>query len=170
MTSATTTSTSNATTVAQAELAFAIQPAKGTPAASSTERVFLAGGTSPAPQKALQADASVSSTRVAQGPVHDRIRVAGAPVVHVRPESIGALLYALLGAKAVAGSADPWTHTFTLGASVPYLTVWRYAAGVLNERLIDCRLASLTLRGRAGDPLEATIGILGGTSAYRTAQ
>jgi Phage tail tube protein len=156
--------------VAQAELAFAFQSAKGVVAASSSERMFVFGGTLPGPVKALRADPNVSTTRIALGPVHETIQAAGSPRFQVRPESIGALLYAVLGAKAVAGASDPWTHTITLGASLPYLTVWRHAAGVLNERLMDCRVASLTLEGRAGAPLTGTVGILGGTAVYRTAQ
>lgn len=155
---------------AVAQLAFAVQSAKGTPAASSTERIYLAGGTMPAPRKPLGEDRSVSTTRVALGPIHSSVRVTGSPQAIVRPESIGALLYAILGAKAVAGASDPWTHTFTLGSSLPYLTFWRHAAGILNERLVDCRLASLTLAGKAGEPLEVGFEVAGGSAAYRTAQ
>lgn len=152
------------------ELAFAFQSARGTPAPSSTERVYLVGGTMPAPQKEPAAEPYTSTSRISLAPYVDSIRPSGSPLMLVRPESIGALLYAVLGAKAVAGASDPWTHTLTLGASLPYMTFWRSSPGSLNERISDARLARLTLSGASGAPLQAALDIIGGSVAYRTAK
>ncbi len=153
-----------------AELGLALQSARGSPAAAAVRRVYLTGGTLPAALKPLQADRSVSTTRVALGPVHDRIAAQGSPAFVVRPASIGMILYAALGAKAVSGASDPWTHTLTLGTSLPYLTLWRWSAGVLSERLADVRVARLTLSGASGRPLQATVDLVGGSAASRSAQ
>lgn len=153
-----------------AEVAFAIQSAKGTPAATSTERVYLVAGEIPAAPKVTQPRSSTTTTRIAPAGYVSSIRPGGSFRMIVRPESIGALLYAVLGAKAVAGASDPRTHTFTLATSIPWLTVWRHVGGFLNERLADVRIARLVLSGEAGKPLQATVDLLGGSLAYRTAQ
>lgn len=153
-----------------AELAFAIQSAKGSPSASSTERIYLVGGAQPSPGKVAYPSNSVATTRISEGPIVDSIRPAGSPEFIVRPESIGALLYAVLGAKSVTGAADPWTHTFTLGTSLPYMTFWRHSAGVLNERLSDTRVARLVLSGGSGQPLRGVVDVVGGAAHSRSAQ
>lgn len=157
-------------TPSAAELAFAIQSARGTPAASSTQRVYLTGGSLPAPVKRPVATATVTATRSASPLAVASVPAAGSPMAIIRPKMIGALLYAVLGAKSVSGASDPWTHVFTVGATTPFLTFWRYAAGILNERIVDARVARLTISGSAGGPMQASFDALGGSGAYRTAQ
>lgn len=153
-----------------AELAFAIQTAKGSIAASSTRRIYLSGGTLPTAQKLVQGDGSNSVTRIDRDPVVPSVPVSGTPEAIIRPGMIGALLYAVLGSKAVSGASDPWTHTFTLGTATPYLTFWRYYAGIFNERIADARISRLTISGRSGDALRVSFEVASGVSASRTTQ
>lgn len=153
-----------------AELAFAIQSAKGTPASAATRRIYLSGGSLPAPSKIAVADTAVTTTRIPRDPIVARVPVAGAPEAFARPGMLGALLYAALGAKSVSGASDPFTHVFTMGASLPYLTLWRHYAGILNERMSDVRISRLTISGRSGDPLRVSFAVESGIIGYRTAQ
>jgi len=153
-----------------AELAFAIQTAKGSPAAASTRRIYLSGGSLPSAKKATSTENYVRSTRIAGEAFTGSVPATGAPEAFVRPGMIGAILYAVLGAKAVSGASDPWTHTFTMGASLPYLTFWRHFAGLFNERISDARLSRVTLSGRSGQPLRVLFEILSGVPVHRTAQ
>ena len=152
-----------------AEIALAIQSAKGTAAASSTFRMPVVAG-QPEVVSAVQAGPGVRSTRIAGDPWRPVPYGAGDVTCVLRPRAIGALLYAALGAKAVSGASDPWTHTITLGATLPWLTVWRHLAGGLNERFVDCRLSKLTISSQHGSPVQVTFGIVSGSPRYRTTQ
>lgn len=152
------------------EIAFAFQTAKGSPAAASTRRIVLTGGSLPWGRPVVGADSAIRTVRADLQPVTTTVIAAGAPEAYVRPGMIGALLYAVLGGKAVAGGSDPWTHTITLGTSVPWLTLWTHYAGLLNERASDVRIRRLVIAGRSGEPLRVTFEPLSGLPEYRTAQ
>lgn len=153
-----------------AELAWALQTAKGSIAASSTRRAYLSGGTMPQPVADPQLETRNSTVRIPSLSFVQTVQGLGAPEMIVRPNMIGALLYAALGTKAVSGASDPWTHTFTIGAALPYLTLWRHFGGILNERIADARIARLTISGASGRPLKVSAELLSGAIAYRTAQ
>jgi hypothetical protein len=158
--------------VSAGELAFAVQTAKGSPAAAATRRTALSGGSYIEPAKGVRLGDEVSTSRapIALSPYVGSVPTLGDPEILVRPNVIGLLLYAALGGKAVSGSADPWTHTFTLASTLPYLTVWRHLAGLVNDRHADVRITRLVLAGRAGGPLRCTVSLVGAASAHRTAQ
>lgn len=79
-----------------------------------------------------------------------------------RPDIMAALLAWALGADSVSGAADPYTHTITPAASVPWLSIERQLASIADcERLVDCVIESLVIEGKGGLPLKATVGFLG---------
>jgi hypothetical protein len=154
-----------------AELAFAIQSAKGSAAAASAFRIRLTGGAfMPEPNDAPELSAATSTGRVALSAYVPAVRARGEPEAFVRPNFIGALLYAVLGAKAVTGASDPFTHTFTVANTQPWLTIWRSIGGVLNERFVDCKISSLQIRSQAGEPVIVRFGIIGISPRFRTSQ
>jgi hypothetical protein len=81
---------------------------------------------------------------------------------------IGWLLWGALGTKATSGAADPWTHTFTMTATQPYMTFWRMLGAALFERFTDCKIASLNFHSEAGAPLRVTAEIVGLGPASQT--
>lgn len=159
------------TSANEAEIAIALQSARGTPAGASTQRSNVARGL-PDPLFALNANPEVRAARIGGRPWIP----AGAGGVGndfelvIRPKIAGLLLYAALGAKAVSGASDPWTHTFTLANTVPWLTVWRHFGGITDERLTDCKISKLVISGRNGGLVTMSASIVGASTAFRTAQ
>lgn len=148
----------------QADIAIALQSAQGVAATASQHRLYLTGG-GLAPQKETEDIAETTADRLRSSAFVTRVQAGGAPQFVVRPNAIGMFLYGAMGAKAVAGVADPRTHTFTLASVLPYFTMWRrlgpLAAGGLYEKFIDCKVAQLAFASQAGGLLQATATIMG---------
>jgi len=151
-----------------ADIAIAIQVAKGTPSVVSSQRLRLVSG-GMAGSKAVSDVEETSAGRLRETSFVGSASGGGSPAFTVRPVSIGLLLYLAMGAKAVVGVADPWTHTFTLASALPWCTVWRRLATGLFERFSDCKLNSLTLRSEAGGLLIAEASFMSLTPAHKTA-
>lgn len=151
-----------------ADLSISLQAAKGTPAATGQFRTYLMGG-GLGPAREISDVEETSSSRLRSQAFVSQVSVEGEPQMAVRAKYIGALLYAAMGAKAVSGAADPWTHTFTLANTQPYLTLFRMLGGALFERFSDCKIASLTFESTAGGILAVTASIVGLTPASKTA-
>jgi hypothetical protein len=142
-----------------ADLAIGLQAAKGTASIVSSVRTYLMdGGLAPVRETADVEE--TSGGRLRNTAYVKSIRGEGSPKIAVRPGVIGMLLYGAMGAKAVTGSSDPWTHTFTLAATQPYLTFWRSLSG-LFERFADCKITSLNFESTSGGILACTVGIVG---------
>lgn len=146
-----------------ADVSFALQSAKGTPAASATYRCFLSDG-GVRPRRSLDAFETRHTGSYIQTRASTVERyVDGDPEIFARPEPLGLLLYAALGAKSVSGASDPYTHTIHSGAtSLPWMTWWRMVGnGTLVEQFVDCQVAKLHIRSRTGQPLRVAVELLG---------
>jgi hypothetical protein len=152
-----------------ADIAYSLQTAKGSGSATSQHRIYLAGG-GLGPERDHADLEETSGTRLRAEGYIKQTRAGGTPQAFVRPDMIGLLLYAAMGAKAVTGAADPWTHTFTLALTQPWLTFWRMLGGLKYEKFIDSKLTSLVLRSSAGNPLTVEFGVVGLTPQHLTAQ
>jgi hypothetical protein len=150
-----------------ADLAFGIQAAKGTPSILSSARTYLMDG-GMVPVKETKDVEETSGGRLRNTAYVSAVRGEGDPKLAARPGILGMLLYAAMGAKAVTGAADPWTHTFTLAVTQPYLTVWRSLNG-LFERFSDCKITSLNFESTSGGLLAVTAGIVGLAPAWKSA-
>jgi len=154
-----------------ADLSMAVQLTKGTPAvpaATTMSRVYLAGGGLSAVKETADLEETASGRLRSESYV-SAVRAAGTPEFFARPVMLGWLLWGAFGAKALAGAADPWTHTFTLATTQPYMTFWRMLGAGLFERFTDGKLARLNFHSESGQPLRITAEILGLASAHRTA-
>ena len=153
-----------------ADLSMAVQTTKGTPAvpgAATMGRVYLAGGGLSGTKETGDIE-ETSSTRLRSENHITGIRAAGTPEFFARPSMLGWLLWGTFGAKATTGSADPWTHTFTLALTQPYMTFWRMLGGGLFERFTDCKIARLNLHSESGQPVKLTVEVLGLLPASQT--
>lgn len=90
---------------------------------------------------------------------------AGQPEIYARDASLGFWLFAVLGADAVTGTTN-FTHVITPSNTLPYVTVWRDVADQLWEQFQDSKVSGITIAAQAGQPLTATLNILG-TQATR---
>lgn len=152
-----------------ANVAWAIQGSKGSPASSSTHRIYLAGGDQPHSETVKEDFEETTGGQMRSDSYISQVSVAGAPEMFVMSDMIGSLLYAVLGAKAVSGASDPYTHTFTASTSLPYLTFWRMLANSLFEKFADCKVVGLRIHGESGKPLRVTPRILGLSPSFLTA-
>ena len=147
-------------------IAFGIQSVKGTAAASPTARAFFAGAPSLQPYKNDARYSMTDGSRDAGDPYVTQVGVAGDVPLYAHPELMALLWHCALGANADTGADDPYTHTATPADTLPYLTVWRSIGGVIFEKFTDCKIDSLTLDGKAGEPLMVTLGIKGITATF----
>jgi hypothetical protein len=150
-----------------ADIALGLQAAKGTASVISSVRSYLMDGGF-APVKEVADVEETSGGRLRNTAYVKSVRGEGTPKFACRPGFVGMLLYAAMGAKAVTGAADPWTHTFTLAATQPYLTVWRSLSG-LFERFADCKVTSLNFESTSGGILAVTAGLVGLQPVFKTA-
>jgi hypothetical protein len=156
------------------ELAFAKQTARGTPAATATHKIPLLGGTVRA-RRTVNLLEETSSGRLRGQAYVSQVGAEGSPEYAMRPVASGLLLYGVLGAKAVTGVADPYSHTFTEAAELPWFTFWRMLENLKYEEFRDCRITQMVLTSEAGQPLRAAMTIMGldpislDSAAYATA-
>jgi hypothetical protein len=149
------------------DLGLSLQSAKGVASATASHRIYLTGG-NVGPEEDIADLEETSGSRLRSGSYVQQHRVGGSPAAYGRPDWIGLALYAAMGVKAVTGSADPWTHTFTLALVQPWLTFWRMQGALLFEQFVDCKLAGLTLRSAARGALTAEMSVVGLTGKSRT--
>lgn len=154
-----------------ADLAIAIQAAKGTPSVISSQRLFLLGGGVEG-QKDINDVEETSGSFFRNTAFVGAVRGGGTASFAVKPASVGLLLYLALGAKSVSGAGDPWTHVFTphvSGTSLPWCTVWRRLASGLYERFSDCKVNSLAIRSQYGGIVAVEVTFMALTPANKTA-
>lgn len=156
----------------QADIGFALQASQGAGASAAQYRAYLTAGGLGA-TKGTEDVAETAGLRLRSDAFVTRVAAEGAPQMAVRPRGLGLLLYAAMGAKAVSGSADPWTHTFTLASVLPYLTFWSRigpaASGGKYEKFVDCKVGQLVIASQAGGLMLATATILGLQPSFLTA-
>lgn len=156
----------------QADIGISLQAAAGTPAAVSQHRFYLTGGGFGSVKDHAMVEETADKRLLSDSYV-TTIKGDGSPQAVVRPDFIGLLLYAAMGAKAVSGAGDPYTHTFTLASALPYLTAWRRlgpaAAGGLYERFTDVKISSLVFASQAAGLLQVTSGLVGVQPAWKSA-
>jgi len=148
------------------QLGFAKQTAKGSAAATAVFAVPLVGG-NVMPERTVNDLEETTTTRLRAQSYASLVSVTGEPEYAVRLPSLGLLLYGALGAKAVTGAADPYTHTFTLANAQPWFTLWRQVAELVYERLVDIK-TNLTLTSEAGQPVKASFSLSGLTPSSLT--
>jgi len=145
------------------ELAIAKQAAKGTPAAVAQYRTRVTGG-DVAPVRNTPDLAETGTSRLPYTSFVASMGVDGSPAVAVRDEMALELLYGALGSKAVAGVADPYTHTLTPANALPYFTFWVMRGDLIWERFTDCKISQAELVSEAEVALSLTATVVGSKS------
>lgn len=142
-----------------ADVGIAKQTAKGSAASEPTYQFGVKGGQVAQVEVTQDVEDLTSGKRVA-GHANRTMAVPGAQwTTRAWIDQVGLLLYAALGGYGVTG-AGPYTHTFTLAESLPYLTVW----GTLNgnhHRLDDSKLDELELSWTGNEPVEVGATFIG---------
>lgn len=144
------------------ELAIAKQSAKGTAAAAAAFKTRVMGG-DVEPTREVKDLEETGRNRLLRTSFVAMTGAEGSPQIAIRPDLVGLLLYGALGVKSVTGAADPYTHTFTPGNSLPYFTIWRMLGDQVWEKFIDCKIGQLEMVSEAGNALSMTATIMART-------
>jgi hypothetical protein len=150
-----------------AAVGFAKQATKGTGIGTPLVGLPVTGGSvlSVAIEQESDGVTNVSS-RVAAD--EDRIAITPGMVVNARAyaRSIGLLLLGALGGDVVTGT-NPYVHTITPAAALPYLTGFAQY-GVEYDKVVDLKVDQLTLSWSERRPLDVTATLLGITPTFGT--
>jgi Phage tail tube protein len=143
-----------------ARLGIALQSAKGAAAAAPQYWLnFTGGNMRPSPETETRSETGLGRD---VGDTYIRVLSAsGDPSVLLRPKTAPLLYYCALGAKAVTGAADPYTHAITPGNDQPWITVWKEQGDSLYERFTDCKITAANLEFAAGGDLALSMTIMG---------
>lgn len=149
------------------DVAFALQTAMGSPAAVSQWRLYPRNSTLEA-TPSVQSFEEMTALRLRSAAFLGELVIGGDVEMYVRPETIAPILYGVLGAQAIAGVANPYTHTMTPAASLPYFTFWRSLGNGLAEKFVDCIITKVVLHGESYMPLTVTLSVMGLAASYLT--
>lgn len=135
------------------------QTAKGAAAAQPTFQHGITDGSVLKVDVTQDREEHTSGSRFSPG-VNRTEAIPGAEfTMRAHPKTLGLYLYAALGAISTTG-AGPYTHTITLGADLPYLSLF----GKQNTdlyRIPDCKIDQLSLSWSGNEPLEVSLQALG---------
>jgi hypothetical protein len=149
-----------------ATLGIGRQTTLGTPAANANFKMKTVTGDLDMPTDAIEL-AETDSSRQAGATVITGKRVEGSPEFYCRPDDLGLLAYAVLGANADAGTSPNFTHTATIGSSLPFLTFWKaIASTVLVDQFSDCVISQLVIRGNTAAVLTVAATVMGKTAVF----
>lgn len=148
------------------------QSGKGTAnTTASTWDVLPFSGGSIGPVRAVENLSETDSSRDQGVAYVQNFSVEGTPEVYVRDSNIHHILESVLGTIATSGTTN-YTHTITPADALPYYTFYREigsgAASALYERFEDCKVSEVTISAEAGQPLTASLNVMG-RNAVRTA-
>lgn len=98
----------------------------------------------------------------------ERTEVTGRIVVEMRYDGCGMLLAACLGSAASAGTGSPYTHTYSLDATLGSLTIEVKRGTSGNSQVFEgCKVTSFELAVSTGQVAKLTVDFIGQTSAAR---
>ncbi len=144
---------------------FAIQTAKGTRATQPAWAGPVGGGKLLAIEVEQAEDELTSAQVGSPGEYRKSAAFSGEYEYRMWPASIGALLYAVLGAIQTTGTTAPYTHTITPDGDLPWCTVFG-AKDTERKSFADCKLDELKLEWEGNDPVKVTPAWLGLSVAW----
>ena len=142
------------------QLGFALQSAKGT-AAAAPQYLIDVTDADVMPNIEIEEREETGLGRDVGDNYIQVLSVEGSASIICRPKTTALFLYGVLGAKAVTGAADPYTHTLTPAADQPWFTVWRTLAGSIHEHYTDCKITQTEFEWEAGGDLTCSMDIMG---------
>lgn len=142
------------------QLGFALQSAKGA-AASAPQYLVDVTDADLGPNFEIEEREETGLGRDVGDNYIKVLSAEGSASIICRPKTSALFLYGVLGAKAVTGAADPYTHTLTPAADQPWFTVWRTLGGSIHEKFVDCKITNMEFEWEAGGDLTCSMDIMG---------
>lgn len=137
------------------------QSGKGTAnTTASTWDVLPFSGGSIGPVRAVENLSETDSSRDQGVAYVQNFSVEGTPEVYVRDANIHHILESVLGTLSSTGTTN-YVHTITPAQTLPYYTFYREIGDYLYERFEDCKVSEVTISAEAGQPLTASLNIMG---------
>lgn len=142
-------------------VAAAVQTNRDAPASTPTFMHGLTGGTP------FAANRSIANTPVAcgsRGPSDARVdSVSIEPSVDTLcyPDVIGLYLYAALGEVSSQAEEDNYKHVFTMGQTLPYLTLWSQVGTNNFTMASGCKCSQLQISATGNEHLQASASFIG---------
>lgn len=136
------------------------QSAKGTPA---TQPAYAHGITDGSVMKldiTQDREEHTSASRFAPGANRTEALPGSEFTCRAHPRSLPLYLYGALGAIATTGASAPYSHAITLGADLPYLSLFGKQNSDLY-RIPDSKIDQLSLSWSGNDPLEISVQSIG---------
>ena len=115
-------------------------------------------------EPAQEPDDLTSGARTTSSVFRGDTPVGGEIVGRANLASVGMLLWGALGTKAVTTGTAPYTHTFTIGDSLPSFTMYQCivdGAGIDVPRVAGAKIDSLTFEWEGNMPLKVTASFQG---------
>ncbi len=137
--------------------AVGVQSAKGTPNATPPYQHGLLGGAIINAEVEQGVDPQTSGTRMPTVAYRESIVPTVEFSTRMHKASVGLYLYALLGTKAVTGSEGAFTHVFTPGTALPYLTVAAKRDATEMQKVADVIFGEGEISWEGAKPLELSL-------------
>jgi hypothetical protein len=136
---------------------------------ASTWDVLPFSGGSIGPVRSVENLSETDSSRDQGVAYVQNFSVEGTPEVYVRDSNIHHILESVLGTISTTGTTN-FTHTITAASALPYYTFYREIGDTLFERFEDCKVSEVTISAEAGQPLTASLNIMGRNAVRLTSQ
>jgi len=138
---------------------------------ASTWDVLPFSGGSIGPVRSVENLSETDSSRDQGVAYVQNYSVEGTPEVYVRDANIHHILESVLGTIATSVvTTGNYAHTITPASTLPYYTFYREIGDTLYERFEDCKVSEVTISAEAGQPLTASLNVMGRNAVRLAAQ
>jgi hypothetical protein len=136
------------------------QTAKGSPGSNPTFSHGITDGAVMTVEVAQELESRTSGTRFAPAVNRTGIMPGMDFTCRAHASSVGLWLFGALGAAGVSGSAPNFTHAFSLGADLPYLTAFGKLENTIYK-VSDFKVDSLEVSWSENEPVEVAVSGMG---------
>ena len=141
------------------------QASRDTGASAPTYVHGLTGGNTFAADRTVGVDEVACGMRANVDAYVEKVSVAPSFQCRAYADALGLYLLGALGEDDVDGESAPYTHVFTMGSALPYLTMWGQT-GTDNITCVGgCKVDELELSFDGNKPLDVSVTLRGLTAA-----
>lgn len=142
-------------------VAAAVQTARDTPASTPTFMHGLTGGTPFAANRSIANTPVACGSRSASDVRVDSVSIEPSVETLCYPDVIGLYLYAVLGEVSSQPEGGNYKHVFTMGQTLPYLTIWSQVGTNNFTMASGCKCSQLQISATGNEHLQASASFVG---------
>lgn len=142
-------------------VAAAVQTNRDTPASTPTFMHGLTGGTPFAANRSIANTPVACGSRAPSDARVDSVSIEPSVQTLCYPDVIGLYLYAALGEVTSQAEADNYKHVFTMGQTLPYLTLWSQVGTNNFTMASGCKCSQLQISATGNEHLQANASFIG---------